>query len=136
MEKRANYFWEKGENQRQFLESLKKEYNIKSPEDWYAIKVPTYPQSPLKVSDVRKKEGGYSFLEKYGGSLQRALTHFYPGTSRNFFNHFVEVDWKPWLFNSVPPLFWTKRENQLNFMNWLGKKLGIVKLEDWYGVQV
>lgn len=91
-------FWEKKENQLAFLKSMEETLQIKKPEDWYNIKVSfliaTIFIITLKTSDVTKHIGASSFLNKYGGSLQRALSTLYPN-----------IEWKPWLFTSVPAGF-------------------------------
>jgi hypothetical protein len=47
---------------------------------------------------------------------------------------FPEFPWQLWKFSRVPRNFWQDKNNQINFMNWLGTQLGIKNTEDWYNV--
>ncbi len=47
---------------------------------------------------------------------------------------FPDHVWLPWLFNQVPKNFWGDMKNQRNFMDWLGKRLNVKKLDDWYKI--
>lgn len=31
--------------------------------------------------------------------------------------------------------YWTETTNQRKYMDWLGKQLGVLELEDWYSVK-
>lgn len=59
-----------------YLLWLEKELKIRSKDDWYSV----------TVSAVRER-GGSGFLDKFDGSLQRALVTAFP-----------EYSWKSWLF--------------------------------------
>jgi hypothetical protein len=59
--------------------------------------------------------GGLSLLNKYG-SLSLLLADFYPQW---------EVK-KQWNFEDM--------QNQFQFIEWAGKKLGVMKTSDWYKV--
>jgi hypothetical protein len=59
----------------------------------------------------------------YDNSLMKALQAAYP-----------EHDFYEWCFGMVPRNFWKKNENYRRFFDWLGKKLNVKKLEDWYNV--
>jgi len=43
--------------------------------------------------------------------------------------------WEPWrLLTPLPPNFWTSKQNQRQFMNRLGVKLGFHTAEHWYSL--
>ena len=39
-----------------------------------------------------------------------------------------------WLFRPVPKGFWAKKENRLDYLLWLGGRLGYRQAQDWYQV--
>ena len=43
------------------------------------------------------------------------------------------VKWLRWKFN-VPKKYWTVKENQILYLNWLGDQLGFKNYEDWYNI--
>ncbi len=47
---------------------------------------------------------------------------------------FPEYEWLPWKFNQTPNGFWNDLNNQRQYVNWKGRQLGIINLEDWYKV--
>lgn len=57
--------------------------------------------------------------------MQRALANLYPN-----------IEWKPWLFTSVPAGYWDDPQNQNNFIQWLSMELKIKNMSDWYAVKV
>lgn len=57
----------------------------------------------------------------YHGSLFSALATVYP-----------DHEWLEWMFQGVPRGFWKKQENTRRYFEWLGPKLGVKRLEDWY----
>lgn len=61
-------FWKSVENQRAFLEVLKKKFGIKEPQDW----------GKIVIEDV-KKEGGERLLATYGDSMYSVLKYVYGG---------------------------------------------------------
>jgi len=101
------------EMQKEFIEWLEKDLNIKDKEDWYKI----------KISEIEKR-GGSSFLQKYEGSLYKAFSSIYPN-----------VSWKPWLFETQNrDIFNDESLNLKEILPWLEKKLSITKPEQWYEV--
>jgi len=62
-------------------------------------------------------------MAAYGNSLFRLLRETYP-----------QLGLLPWKFKYIPKLFWTKKENQRMYLDWLGRKLGFRTREDWYRV--
>ncbi len=108
----AKYDWSHLHNQKAFFDRLGDSLRIKSLDGWYAVTV-----------DKIEEGGGRNLVRKlYGGSIFKALRMIYP-----------KHDWKPWLFQqSVSRGYWESKENQLEYMRWLGGLLKIDKMEDWY----
>jgi len=44
---------------------------------------------------------------------------------------YPEATWFPWRFSKVPNGFWRSRANQVEYLEWLGQRLGYQKREDW-----
>src|SRR5690606_6973960 len=45
-----------------------------------------------------------------------------------------DYPWKGWLFRSTSQRFWQSKQNRLDYMDWLGDKLGLKTTDDWYKV--
>src|SRR5687767_13449017 len=73
-------WWPKLENQRQFLNWLGQQLNIKNYEDWYKV----------RTVDVLQYRGGEHLLLLYGRSLSKALSTIYP-----------DYNWQPWKFVKI-----------------------------------
>jgi hypothetical protein len=67
--------------------------------------------------------GGTLLSTKYNDSPATLLATVYP-----------ENEWLPWRFVFCPSSFWSEVKNQRNFMDWVGKQLGINDMSDWYRV--
>ena len=91
---------------------LGNELNIKSMEDWYKV----------SYRDIRQNYGG-SLIENNESSHIKLITTTFPN-----------YNWLPWKFNHTPKGFWSDRNNIKEYMNWLGQKLNIKSMEDWYKV--
>ena len=63
-------------------------------------------------------------MNKYGGSPSKLVMAVYD-------TH----QWKQSHFNTQPG-YWNNKDNQRNFMDWLGNQLGFKEMDDWYGVTV
>lgn len=68
LQHRTKSYWDQKENQRKYLEEFAKKHNIKSPLDW----------SFVTVEQIKKSQGN-SLLDRYGGSLVKALRAVFPG---------------------------------------------------------
>src|SRR4051794_41162269 len=88
-------------HQRDFLDHLGKNLGFKYLEDWYQI----------KIEDI-VKYGGRGLISKYGDSPSKLLQTIFP-----------QFSWISWKFSKVPQGFWNFRDNQRNFLDWLGIKL-------------
>lgn len=67
--------------------------------------------------------GGYLLESEYENNVARAITSVYP-----------ERTWMEWKFGKVPNGFWAKHSNQMKYLHWLFKELGmsVTNLEDFY----
>eukprot|EP01122_Echinamoeba_exundans_P013866 TRINITY_DN6123_c0_g1_i2.p1 TRINITY_DN6123_c0_g1~~TRINITY_DN6123_c0_g1_i2.p1 ORF type:complete len:408 (-),score=47.96 TRINITY_DN6123_c0_g1_i2:418-1641(-) len=109
-------FWSDTSNQILFLEWIQKQEGMKSLEDWYSI----------KIGQLETKYSMRPVLERYSRSLSRALSSLYPDHS-----------WEEWRFNRKTPRgFWNDVKNQRRFLQSVGKKIGVVSMEDWYRVEL
>ena len=82
-------------------------------EDWYS------------VTATAVDENGGGVLYQFGHSLSAALSAAYP-----------EHKWQFWKLHSVPEGYWEQQENLVNFVEWLGDKLEIKRMEDWHRVSL
>ncbi len=80
------------------------------PSDWYGI---------TKASFYANHGAGL-LRSHYDDSPQRAVREILP-----------EMDWKPWLFTSVPQRFWHEVGNRLDYLKWLGQQLSLRNPDDW-----
>ncbi len=78
--------------------------------------------TPSKLNQKIKDFGGSHLLNLYDHPYYLFST-FYP-----------ELQLKPWKFNKVPERFWEDFNNHKIFMEWVGKKLGIKEMKDWYKI--
>ena len=85
---------------------------INEPDDWYGI----------TNRDFRDHKGG-AFLLHYDSTISNAVKAYLP-----------KRKWNEWQFGKTPKGFWEDRANRLRYMQWLGKRLGYKKLNDWYAV--
>lgn len=49
---------------------------------------------------------------------------------------FPDHKWQVWKFEITPKGYWNDENNQKQFMEWLGKEMGINEKGDWYRIQV
>lgn len=105
-------YWKSMENQQRFMNELSLKLHLPDLDGWYSV--------PLKkISSA----GGGTLLNVYGGSLFRLLSTVFP-------NH----SWDSSKFAPNPQKYLKSLENQKEYMEKLGKKLGVTKLDGWYSV--
>lgn len=51
-------------------------------------------------------------------------------------NTFPEINWIPWKFHSVSPQYWDEVKHREQFFRWLGEKMEITDLAQWYKLPV
>ena len=107
-------YWKEVANQKDCVERIGKELEVRSLEDWYGIK-----QSQLVAS------GGRGLLTYFSNSFPRMLTHLYP-----------DHKWQLWKFLHTPRGFWGNSEELKNYVEYLAGKLRVEKLDDWYRVSL
>lgn len=105
-------YWEMIESHLRFIGKITKEMNIQRMEDWYQV----------TNQDV-KGRGGQRLLHYYDGSIINVLKKVFP-----------EHTWLTWNFKFIPKNHWKSKENQLEFMEWLGGQLNHKTMDDWYSL--
>jgi hypothetical protein len=118
-------FWTNPKNQRNFLEYVAKELNIKEMKDWYKVTTEVlflYVSQIIIFQDI-KKLGGLALLNHHSRSIAKLLPYCYP-----------EYNWEPWRFETAINI-WTDLENQKKFLEMLVKELNIKDMSDWYKVK-
>jgi hypothetical protein len=108
-----NGFWKKRRNRRNYLLWLGRKLRFRRMKDWYR----------LTTADFLRHPGGALLLD-YRSSVSDAVTVSFPGR-----------DWKPWMFERAPNKFWQSRANGRMYLNWLGKRMGYKRLDDWYALK-
>ena len=103
-----NGCWSKKSNHRKFLDFVAREKNFSKPEDWY---------SATRALFVKYK--GASLLKEYE-TIFDCISANYP-----------EYDLRFWFMKNSRGN-WQKKQNQRNYMEWLGEKLCFTKSTDWY----
>ncbi|MEZ6125103.1 MAG: hypothetical protein R3C49_18305 [Planctomycetaceae bacterium] len=103
-------YWHSIENRRKYMTWLGEQLGFQKPEDWYQIS-----------KDAFLKNCGRGLLRSYyGDSPQAAVREYLP-----------DIDWKPWLFRSVPQQFWQNPQHRLSYLKWLGNQLGYRTSQEW-----
>jgi len=107
-------YWTSMENQKNYMAWLGEELGLhdSNPERWYA----------LTKEDLLRNDGG-SLLSRYDDSYYKLISTLYP-----------EIDWLPWMFVRAPNGFWEDRLNRARYLRWLGDRVKIKRMEDWYDV--
>jgi len=112
----SNSNWVVEINRKEFFDNLGKELKFTTLDNFYNITLKTI-----------KKYGGIALLDNlYNSSLIQAFEDVYS-------NH----NWFVWKFSqNVPSNYWNNKNNQLKFLNELGKQLGFNQMNDWYNITV
>src|SRR5690349_12610595 len=93
-----------------YFDEIGKKFGLKELQDWYSI----------TGEDVKRMGIGRLLKKKYNNSLKEALLSVYP-----------DHEWLEW---RIPTIDFFSLENQVKYLDWLGKKLQIKNLEDWYHI--
>lgn len=104
-------YWDRVKNRRAYMKWLGKQLGYRTTEDWYNI----------SKQDFHRNFGGGLLANYYRDSPQEAVLDYMP-----------DHPWKCWLFRSTPQGFWQEKQNRITYMDWLGEKLGLKTLDDWY----
>lgn len=105
-------FWNQPSNQKMFVDWLANELNILDLLEWYNVSTATVIE-----------KGGGGLLKRHGGSLVKAVSMCYP-------------ELPLWTAERVPRDYWSSITHLKSYIEWLGKKLGVVELDDWYSVPI
>src|SRR5689334_22377665 len=101
---------------RELLDGLHVRLGHKSMDDWYTV-----------TGEDIEKYGGNRLLRYFNGSIPVALAVVYP-----------EHNWMMWRFKTIPKLYLnlvlTNQQEAGRMMGWLGEKLSIKNLHEWYKV--
>lgn len=103
-------YWSVPKNQKECLDWIGTKLGIRELDDWYKV----------KSRDVMR-HGGSSLLFHFGNSMCSMMSGVHP-----------EVVWLPWRFSHVPRGYWESLENRRECLEWLGRRLGVKGMEDWY----
>ncbi|MCP4659822.1 MAG: hypothetical protein GY856_30840 [bacterium] len=106
------HFWPDLGNQRRYLKWLGERLGFETPEDWYL----------LSYDDLFENYG-HSLLQRYSSSPCLILRASFP-----------EHEWLEWRFSKVALEFWDDAGNRRRYIEWLRKRLGFEKMEDWYAL--
>ncbi len=110
--RRSEKFWGVKKNRVAYMKWLGKQLKFKRLDDWYTIS---------RNDFVRNC--GVTFLKTYGHSPSAAVIDCFP-----------QRRWLPWKFLNAPNYFWAKRQNRIDYMKWLGRRLGFKAWKDWYAI--
>ena len=105
-------FFQKKENQMEFLNYLMKKENLN--EIHQLISIP--------LQNIRK-HGGFSLLLLYKNEWIEILKENYP-----------HIIWDPSKLHQTPSHFWDDLSVQRDVFNRIGKQLGVEKYDDWYHI--
>jgi hypothetical protein len=105
-------FWKDRSHRQKYMKWLGRQLGFSRPKDWY-------------------KMTGNHLKQNFGGEL---LKYFDSSPARVVMNYLPNRKWVPWLFTMVPQGYWHKRKNRIRYIQWLGKRLGYRKPEDWYRI--
>ena len=92
------------------MDWLGQELGYSKMEDWYKL-----------TKQLIIKNYGGRLLDKYNDSPYKLLKDVFPN-----------YDWKFWMFDSTYLGAWNDKKNIVKYMNWLEKKLGYTKMENWF----
>jgi len=106
-------FWDDKDNQKTYMKWVGELLGCTTMEDWYKIQ-------------------GKDFKDNYGVTL---LYNYYNGSPIQLLESiFPDYKWLPWCFTIANNGFWDTLENQKNYADWLGERLGYKTMDDWYAI--
>jgi len=112
-----NTTWKNPSTHKLFLVWLTNRLEFTTRRDYYKI-----------TKKIICDNNGGGIMNYYNGSpIQLVITLLPPPEG--------DDEWYPWLFiGGVPNKYWSLKENRRKYANWLFKRLGFTKMEDWYTV--
>src|SRR5689334_4332539 len=111
------HIWKNKENHKKLFDWIKTQLGYKTMDDWYGV----------TQEDIYKMGGRTLVIQYYNGSPPSALQKIYP-----------EHNWMLWRFKCRPFRYWERLESSeaVRMIEWLGDKLSIKHLDDWYRVSL
>jgi hypothetical protein len=106
-------FWDVRENRLRYMRWLGEKLGCSGPEDWYGV-----------LQGDFEANYGNGCMKRYGCCPTTAVMDLFP-----------DYPWLEWRFARVPAGFWDQPENRRRYIEWLGKKLGFRRTEDWLRVR-
>lgn len=106
----AAQIWKNPTHQRRFMDHIEQLYGFRSKDDFYKISVKHFAAS-----------NGLGLLKAFSNSPGAVVHAVYP-----------EHPWLQWRFHTVPRHWWTKKENQRAYTDWLFAHCGWTSPKDWY----
>ena len=104
-------FWNNRKNVKDYFDWIEKKLEYKKPKDWYTIS-----------QNTLKKYNGWTIIKK---GIANTLIETYPNYGLI-----------PWKFKSVGNNFWKYKNNRIDYIFWLKKRLKIKNIKEWYDVSV
>ncbi|EGG14005.1 hypothetical protein DFA_11766 [Cavenderia fasciculata] len=108
-------------NQKEYLDKMGKDMGFFDDEN---IPMDQYYEKWYQVSKI-------DFIEHKGRGL---LLHYNDSVHQLVKAVYSEYKWLPWKFNNSPKNFWRDHQNQLDYLLWLGERIGITNPRDWYRI--
>lgn len=105
-------FWNNDNNLRAYLDWLGERLNYKNLDDWYRV----------EYTD---------FKENFGGGLVSAYT-----VREILAKAYPDHEWLPWRFRQLAAGFWENKNNRVQYLEWLRKRLDIHEVSDWYDISM
>jgi very-short-patch-repair endonuclease len=110
-------FWSDNSTQHLFLQWLSNRLSWSTRQDYYKL-----------TTKLLKDNKGSGLLNYYNQSSLQLLNGLLSPPEG-------DDEWYPWLFDgSTPNNYWDYIENRRKYADWLYKRLGFTKMEDWYTV--
>lgn len=106
--------WSDSNHHREFFDWFAHQKGMRTKEEWYDVQ-------PMQINSM----GGERVLECYGGNMGKALAAVYK-----------EHPWELWRFGNIPHGYWDDTSTHKLYFDWLGNKMGVNQLDDWYRVKV
>ncbi len=106
-------YWDSRENRLAYVLWLGRRLGFERPEDLYQLRAAEFP-----------RHGGRTLMLRFRGTPFLLLSDVMP-----------EIDWREWLFRSVPTRFFESEGNRRRFLAWFEETNGLRTCEDWYRVR-
>ncbi|MBI2757063.1 MAG: hypothetical protein HYX49_00115 [Chloroflexi bacterium] len=104
-------FWNNANNRKRYMIWLGNKLGYKNIQDWYNL-----------THELLSQNKGYGIYHNLG-SVSAVVKEYFPHNDIN-----------EWQFQGCSRNFWREKSNRRRYLDWLQKKLGYTKIEDWYKV--